>query len=153
MLEQTTVFDANLHLHAIFKMSFENLMLHLPSALSKITAHLFMNDCCLLLSRTLPESLFFKRTLVGERRFRPNVAAVSGRRFRPQAVTSGIRFVFGYSNHRNSRSKSGICCRVRTRVLPVGAVVFACTFPRSFFLLWTTTSLHSKEVEHRSRKV
>ena len=39
-------------------------------------------------------------------------------------------FVCGYSNHRNARSKSGICCRVRPSFLRVGAVVLACTFPR-----------------------
>ena len=46
----------------------------------------FVNDCCRLLSGTLPVSrslsLSLKRTLVGGRRFRPDVAAVSGRRFR-----------------------------------------------------------------------
>ena len=39
-------------------------------------------------------------------------------------------YFFGYSNHRNSRSKSGIYCRVRTSFLHVGDVVSACTFPR-----------------------
>ena len=47
-------------------------MLYLPSALSKITTRSFMNDCCLLLSRTLPVSLSLKRTSVGGRRFRHN---------------------------------------------------------------------------------
>ena len=32
-------------------------------------------------------------------------------------------FIFGYSNHRNSRSESGICCRVRTSFLHVDAAV------------------------------
>ena len=43
-----------------------------------------MNDCCLLWSRTLPVSLSLERALVGGRRFRSNVAAVDGRRFRAQ---------------------------------------------------------------------
>ena len=58
-------------------------MFYLPSALSNITTRSFVNDCCLLLSRTLPVSLCLslKRTLVGGRRCRSHVAAVSGRRF------------------------------------------------------------------------
>ena len=75
-----------------------------------------------------------KRTMVGERRFRPNVAAVSERRFRPNF--GHVEFIcFGCSHHRNSGSKSGICCRVRPRFLRVGAVVSACTFPRPFVVV------------------
>ena len=51
--------------------------------LRRSLARLFVIDCCLLLSRTLPVSLSLKRTLVGWRRFRSKVAVVSGRRFRP----------------------------------------------------------------------
>ena len=43
-------------------------MLCLLSALSKIATR-FVNDCCLLVSRTLPVSLSLQRTLVGGRRF------------------------------------------------------------------------------------
>ena len=92
------------------------LMLYPPSALSKITTRAFMNDCCLLLWRTLPVSLSLKRTLVGVRRFSA------------QFGTSGIHF--WYSNRRNSRSKSGLCCRVRPSFLHIDDVVSACTFPR-----------------------
>ena len=91
-------------------------MLYPPSALSKITTRAFMNDCCLLVRRTLPVSLSLKRTLVG------------GRRFSAQFGTSGIHF--WYSNRRNSRSKSGLCCRLRTSFFHIDAVVSACTFPR-----------------------
>ena len=48
-------------------------MWSLPSALFKITKLLFMNDCCPLVSRTLPVPLSLKRTLVGGRRFQPSV--------------------------------------------------------------------------------
>ena len=60
-------------------------------------------------------------------------------------------FIFGYSNHRNSRSKSGICCRVRTSFLHVDAVVSSVHVPTS--LCCCGVQQHSKEVEHRSRKV
>ena len=43
-------------------------------------------------------------------------------------------FVFG-CNHRNSRSKSGVCGEVRTSFLRVGALVSACTFPRPFVVV------------------
>ena len=111
-------------------------MLYLPSALSKITTRLFMNDCCLLLSRTLP----FGPTLL------PRVGVVFG----PILDIWSSR-TLGYNNHRNSGSKSGICCQVRTSFLRVGAVELAFTF-HVLLLLWTTTNLHSKEVEHRSKK-
>ena len=103
-------------------------MLYLPSTLSKITTRLFMDDCCPLVSRTLPVPLSLKRTLVGGRRFRPNVAALSGRRL---PNLGHLEFMsLGYSNPRNSPSKRRICCRVRTSFIRVGAVVLACTFPR-----------------------
>ena len=80
-------------------------MLYLSSALSKITARLFVNDCCPLLKRTFTASLCLslERTLVGGRRCRSNVVVVSGRRFRPNFGPSGIHVFLPYSNHRNSR--------------------------------------------------
>ena len=51
------------------------------------------------------------------------------RRFRPNLER--LKFIFfWYSNHRNPRSRSEICCRVRTSFLHVSAVELACTFPR-----------------------
>ena len=100
-------------------------MLYLPSALSKI-ATLFCEQLLSTLVANVARvalSLSLKRTLVGGRRFRSNVAAVWN------------SCVFVYSNHRNPRSKSGICCRVRTSFLRVGAEVLACTFPRLFVVV------------------
>ena len=59
------------------------MMLYLPSALSKVTTLSLCatNDCCLLVSRTMPVSLSLKRAPVGARRSRPSVAVVSGCRF------------------------------------------------------------------------
>ena len=85
-------------------------MLYLLSAWSKITIRSSMNDCCLLVSLSL------KRALVGGRLFRPNVGH--------------LEFISLYSHHRNPRSKSGLCCRVRRSFLHIDAVVSACTFPR-----------------------
>ena len=72
--------------------------------------------------------------------------------FSAQNWTSGIHLILGNGNHRNSRSKSGICCRVRPNFLRVGPVVSACTFPRPFVAV-DYNQLHSKEVEHRFRNV
>ena len=54
-------------------------MLYLPSALSKVTTRSLCatNDCCLLVSRTLPVSLSLKRAPVGGCRSRPSFAVVS----------------------------------------------------------------------------
>ena len=56
--------------------------------------------------------------------------------------TSGIHS--WYSNHRNSRSRSGMSCRLRTSFLHVGAVVSACTFPRLFVVV-DCNQLHTIE--------
>ena len=98
-----------------------------------------MNDCCLLVSQTLPVSL--KRTLVG------------GRRFRPNFWTSGID-CFGTRTHRISRSKSGLCCRVRT-IIPFTSMLYyyRTRSPRPFVVVDCNQFLHSKEAKHRSRKV
>ena len=73
-------------------------------------------------------SLSLQRTLVGGRRFRPSAAVVGGRRLRPNF--GHLEFIFGYSNHRNSRSKP-----VRTSFLHIDAVALACTFPRPFVVV------------------
>ena len=78
----------------------------------------------------------FSQTYFGWwRRFRPNVAAVSERRFRPNFGHLEFICFWVCNNHRNSRTKSGICCRVRTSFLRVGAVVLAYTFPRPFVVV------------------
>ena len=97
-------------------------MLYLPSALSKMTTCLFMNDCCLFLSRTLPVPL--SQTYFGWwRRFRPNVAAVSGRRFR--SILGHLEFMdlLFYSNHRERNLLSSAnkfpscwCCGISVHV-------------------------------------
>ena len=91
-------------------------MLYLPSALSKITTFFLKNDGCLLLSGTLPVSLSLKRTLVGGRRFRPNVAAVSGRRFRPNF--GHLEFMYFGVQQPSSANKfpSCWCCSISVHV-------------------------------------
>ena len=112
-------------------------MSYLPSALSKIiTTRLFMNYCCLFVSRMLPASL--SHTYSGW------WALFFGASFSAEFGISGI---FWYSNHRNSRSKgrnllSGAnqfpscrCCSISVHV------------PTSFLFVVVV------DVEHRSRKV
>ena len=90
-------------------------MLNLPSALSKITTRLFMNDCCLLLPQTLPVSLSLKRSLICVRRFRPN------------SWTHGIHVFWGTIGTLGRRAESGVRS---ASFLRVGVLVSACTFPR-----------------------
>ena len=122
MLKQTTVFDVSLHLHAIFKMSFEICCCICLQPCPKFTTRLFMNECCLLVSRTLPVWLSLS-----------NVPWLVGVVFGP--IFGHLEFIDWYSNDRNPGSKSGICCRVRTSFLHIDAVVLACTFPRPFVVV------------------
>ena len=117
-------------------------MFYLPSALSNITTRLFMNDCCLLLSRTLPVSLCLslKRTLVG------------GRRFRHNFWTFGIHVFLGTATigTLGRRAESVVECEQVSFVL---VLWYQRARSSVLLLLWTTISLHNKGVEYRSRKV
>ena len=70
------------------------------------------------------------------RRFRPNVAAVSGRRSRPTFEHLEVMY-FEFVQQPSE--------------LSVGAVVSACTFPRPSVV--ADYNQFTQEVEHRSRKV
>ena len=131
-LKQTTIFNVSSHLRAIFQKSFENSMI-LPAALSG--RFLFLMTWCHCVLRTLLlVALFLTWTVVGERRFRPSVAVVDGRRFRPTsrhlefismsimigtATTRTIARRIDYvGNHQNYQLRSGICCEVQTSFSP-----------------------------------
>ena len=96
-------------------------------------------------------SLSLKRTLVGGRRFRPNVAAVSGRRF---------RLNFGHLEFMYFGEQQPSELSVDDWNLLSSANKFSFVLVLSYqrarshvlLLLWTTTSLHTKGVHHKSRK-
>ena len=108
-----------------------------------------MNWCLCVLRTLLLVALFLTWTVVGGRRFRPSVAVVNVRRFRP---TSGhLEFIYMsimigtatirnigqrveyVGNHQNYRSKSGICCRVQTSFLCInGCCCIGVHVPTSF---------------------
>ena len=92
-------------------------MLYLPSAFSKITTRLFFER--LLSTRVANVArVALSQTSSGWR------ASFFG------PILDIWNSFFWCSNHRNSRSKSGLCCRVRPSFLHIDAVVSACTFPR-----------------------
>ena len=66
MLKQTTVYNVSLHLHAKFQKRHLKVVLYLPSA-PRLQHVLFCatNECCPLVSRTLPVSLSLSQTCSG----------------------------------------------------------------------------------------
>ena len=125
-------------------------MLYLPSALSKITTHLFVNDCCLLVSRTLPLSL--SQTYSGWwASFSAQCCCREWASFSVQFWTSGIHVFLVQQPSELS---------IEERTLLSGADKFpshrCCSIsvhiPTSFRSCGLQPVLHSKAVEHRSRK-
>ena len=131
MLKQTTIFNVSFHLRAFF----QNVM-----------------RWCLCVLRTLLLSLSLTWTVVGERRFRPSVAVVDGRRFRPisghlKFISMSIMLVQQRSEPLveewnmlttnriiGQRTDSVVGCKQVLSVL-MDAAVLACTFPLPSFVV------------------
>ena len=118
-------------------------MLYLPSALSKIPTRLFRNDCCPLLSRTLPVSLSLKRSLVGGRHFRSNFGHLEFMYFwvhQPSELSVEERNVLSSAN----KFPSCWCCCISVHV----PTSFCCCGPQPVY----TARKSSTELE-KSRDV